>query len=433
MTFFGEHPWGRWAVPVAAFGIIATTAAVTNQQASADAGLPHRTAAQLLADLRSAHVQSLAGTVVQTADLGLPQLPGLSGGAGGPGGGRATAGSGATGSLTTLLTGSHTWRVWVDGPTRQRLALIDGSNESDVIRNGTDVWLWSSADKSAVHRHLPTMMHPLPRHSMAPSAKPGASPSTGQPGVPTTAPATPEEAANQALALMGQDTTVTTSGTATVAGRAAYELVLTPKDRATLVGSVRIAIDAQRHIPLRVQVYSTKLANPAFQVGFTAIDFTKPDASRFTFTPPPGTKVTDKGTAPTPGAHTPGAHTPGSPAPTPPRTTVPKASGSNPAPTQPGGPSSLPGVAQPKVVGSGWSTVVVGTLPQNTGGQSGTSQQSLMQQLGPVLGSLPQVSGSWGRGRLLEGTLVSAVLTDDGRVAVGAVGPQQLYAALAAK
>src|SRR5699024_6701086 len=34
MTFFGEHPWGRWAVPVAAFGVIAATAAVTNQQAS---------------------------------------------------------------------------------------------------------------------------------------------------------------------------------------------------------------------------------------------------------------------------------------------------------------------------------------------------------------------------------------------------------------
>jgi outer membrane lipoprotein-sorting protein len=413
MTIFREHPWSRWAVPVAAFGVIGATAVVTNQQANADPGLPHRTAAQLLADVRSSNVQTLSGTIVQTADLGLPQLPGLSGGAGGPGGGgRASAGSGATGTLSTLLTGSHTWRVWVDGPTRQRLALIDGSNESDIIHNGADVWLWSSADKSAVHRRVPTMMHPLPRHSMTPSTKPGASPSTGQPGVPTTAPATPEEAASQALAMMGQDTTVTTSGTATVAGRAAYELVLTPKDKATRIASVRIAIDGQRHVPLRVQVYSTKLANPAFQVGFTSVDFAKPDASRFTFTPPPGTKVTDKGTAPTP--------------------TVPKASGTNPTPTRPGGPSAA-GVPTPKVVGSGWSTVVVATVPKDTSGASGSTQQSLQQQLGPVLGSLPQVSGSWGRGRLLEGTLFSAVLTDDGRVAVGAVGPDQLYAALAAK
>jgi hypothetical protein len=230
--------------------------------------------------------------------------------------------------------------------------------------------------------------------------------------VPTTAPATPEEAASRALAMMGQDTTVTTSGTATVARRAAYELVLTPKDKATRIASVRIAIDGQRHVPLRVQVYSTKLANPAFQVGFTSVDFARPDASRFTFTPPSGTKVTDKGTAPTP--------------------SVPKASGTNPAPSRPGGPS-VAGLPKPKVVGSGWSAVVVVTLPKDTSGTSGSTQQSLQQQLAPVLGSLPQVSGTWGHGRLLEGTLFSAVLTDDGRVAVGAVGPDQLYAALAAK
>jgi hypothetical protein len=45
---------------------------------------------------------------------------------------------------------------------------------------------------------------------------------------------------------------------------------------------------------------------------------------------------------------------------------------------------------------------------------------------------LPEVHGSWGSGRLLEGTLFTAVLTNDGRLAIGAVGPQQVYAALAA-
>jgi hypothetical protein len=50
-----------------------------------------------------------------------------------------------------------------------------------------------------------------------------------------------------------------------------------------------------------------------------------------------------------------------------------------------------------------------------------------------MLELLPRVSGSWGSGHLLEGKLFSAVLTDDGRVAVGAVTPQTLYAALAAR
>jgi hypothetical protein len=47
-----------------------------------------------------------------------------------------------------------------------------------------------------------------------------------------------------------------------------------------------------------------------------------------------------------------------------------------------------------------------------------------------MLQALPRVSGSWGSGRLLSGSLFSAVITDDGRVAVGAVRPQLLYSAL---
>ena len=53
------------------------------------------------------------------------------------------------------------------------------------------------------------------------------------------------------------------------------------------------------------------------------------------------------------------------------------------------------------------------------------------KQLTTMLKVLPTVSGSWGSGHLLRGTLFSALLTDDGRVAVGAVAPEALYAALA--
>jgi hypothetical protein len=50
-----------------------------------------------------------------------------------------------------------------------------------------------------------------------------------------------------------------------------------------------------------------------------------------------------------------------------------------------------------------------------------------------MLQALPKVSGPWGSGRLLSGSLFSVVLTDDGRYAVGAVAPQALYKALAAR
>jgi hypothetical protein len=47
-----------------------------------------------------------------------------------------------------------------------------------------------------------------------------------------------------------------------------------------------------------------------------------------------------------------------------------------------------------------------------------------------VLRALPAVSGSWGSGHLLKGTLFSALLTDDGRLVIGAVAPDALYSAL---
>jgi hypothetical protein len=400
MSIFLDHPRTRWALPVAAVGVIGAVALTVNQTANADSGLPSRTAAQLLADVRTANVSSLSGTVVQSSDLGLPEIPGLAG-SGRPGS--------ASSSMTSLVSGTHTWRIWLDGPTRQRLALIGGNGESDVIHNGADVWLWSSADKSAVHHTLDADQ----ARAVATGKHSENAPSAGVPGpLPSGVPRTPDEAAAAALAVMGKDTAVTTSGTASVAGRAAYELILTPKDRTTLVGSVRIAIDSQEHVPLRVQVYSTKLTNPAFEVGFTAVDFANPDARQFAYTPPTGTKVTesDQLTAPKGGAS------------------------SNATPVKPSDRASSMMQGAPKVVGSGWSTVVVApfTLPSSQQKDGGSAADSAAQ-LNGILKALPTASGTWGSGHVLQGTLFSLVLTDDGRMAVGAVSPDRLYTALAAK
>jgi hypothetical protein len=70
----------------------------------------------------------------------------------------------------------------------------------------------------------------------------------------------------------------------------------------------------------------------------------------------------------------------------------------------------------------------------STGGATAKGdRQGTAAQLQGMLSLLPKTSGAWGSGRLLSGTLFSAVITDDGRVAIGAVSPQRLYAALAAK
>jgi len=115
MSFLNDHPRLRWIAPVAAVGLIGATSVVTTRTASADSGLPPRTAAQLLADVQQARLDSLSGTIVQTSDLGLPELPGV---------GSTASGGGGSSSLTSMLSGTHTWRAWYAGPTTSRTTSV---------------------------------------------------------------------------------------------------------------------------------------------------------------------------------------------------------------------------------------------------------------------------------------------------------------------
>jgi hypothetical protein len=72
------------------------------------------------------------------------------------------------------------------------------------------------------------------------------------------------------------------------------------------------------------------------------------------------------------------------------------------------------------------STTAVGKHRDCPAGEAG----GLGSVLGRVAGALPQVSGAWGTGRVLTGTLFTVVITDDGRIGVGAVTPDVVYAAL---
>jgi outer membrane lipoprotein-sorting protein len=349
----------RWGAPVVA---AAAAAAVASGVFTAEANpsLPPKTAGQLLVALQGAQVDGLSGTVVQDSDLGLPELPQVGSG-----------GSGSS-SLTSLLTGSHTLRVWYAGQDKQRVALLGSLGETDVVRNGTNAWLWSSESNSATHIKVPAGEAGRHEADKLPA------------GV------TPQEAADAALKALDPTTKVSTSSTTSVAGRSAYELVLAPKDTRALVGQVRLAVDSATSVPLRVQVFGKNSGEgPAFSVGFSSISFDVPSAAQFTFNPPPGAKVTE-GKLPT-----------------------------HQAP--PAGAAERARQAV-KTVGSGWTTVAVLPAPTPDGSRDSGS-------LGTFLDQLPQVSGSWGSGRLMTSTLVSALITDDGRLIVGMVPPDLLYAA----
>jgi outer membrane lipoprotein-sorting protein len=362
MTTFLHRRSARWLVALLAAVLLGAAGSIAGVlAASARGGLPHRSAAQLLVDVQKARVTGLSGTVVQNSDLGLPSLPGV--------------GGNGSSDLTSLVTGSHTLRVWYAGPQHARVALLGSLGESDVIRNGSDVWVWRSRDKSALHRSVP-------------AGEAGHNPSLMPPS-----PMTPQQAADAALKALSPTTKVSTDRTAVVAGRSAYELVLQPRGTGSLIGSVHIAVDGSTHVPTRVQVFARNATKPSFEVGFVSFNPTKPALSVFRFNPPPGTKVTE----------------------------APAGPGTQPHVGMPDGGKALAG-SRPAVVGTGWTSVVRGSVPASATGSAGS--------LTRMLDSLPRVTGSWGSGHLLRGSLFSAVLTDDGRFAAGAVPPQELYAVL---
>lgn len=352
MSVLTSRPVVRWLVPVAAVvTVIGGGAALGRFAAEAEPSLPPRSAAQLLVDLQTARFEGLSGTVVQRADLGLPPIAGLL----------------ADDGPANLLTGSHTLRVWHSGPKQQRIALVDTLGQRDFIRDGRDVWLWNSRTNSATHRVL------ADDEDVA---------------VPPGVPATPQDAAAQALAAIDPTTEVSVGRAATVAGRDAYELVLAPRDAASLVHQVRIAIDATEHLPLRFEVFAEGGDRPAFEVAFTQIDYARPDPDQFTFNPPPGVQITEKK----------------------------------------GGwdhPESRDDEEQPdlRAVGTGWTTVLVAKV----GDVSSAAAAEDVPDVDLLAGQLPAVQGDWGSGRLFRSDLVTALLTDDGRLIVGAVSPERLY------
>ena len=73
------------------------------------------------------------------------------------------------------------------------------------------------------------------------------------------------------------------------------------------------------------------------------------------------------------------------------------------------------------------ATGAVGQRPSSGSGLSGDTGAVA----GALIKSATRVSGSWGSGRLIKTSLVSLLITDNGRVLVGAVTPQVLYSAAA--
>ncbi|MFF4489711.1 outer membrane lipoprotein carrier protein LolA [Streptomyces sp. NPDC001544] len=382
----GRRKAARYVVPVAVVGVAAATIGLVPALAdSGDPDLPKITAQQLIDKIAKSDVQQLSGTVRVSTDLGLPDLGGLESGllsGAGQGGGGSSADPQS--KFTELLTGSHTLRVAADGPDRQKVSLIERAAEYSLIHDGKDVWGYDSKSDEVYHGTAE-------QHGKEQREK---------------TPATPKDFADEALKSVDDTTSVTVDGTVQVAGRDAYKLLVKPKQSGTTVGAISIAVDAKTGMPLKFTLTPASGGAAVLDAGFTQVSFAKPAASTFHFTPPKGAKVTqqdDAGKAPGKGFPQPGKG-------------APKSEG-----------DLAKGADGFKVIGKGWNSIATfdsgsegGGLPSGSGGGD----------LGGFLGSIgDHVTGKFGKGTVFSTRLVNALITDDGKVYVGAVTKNALVKA----
>jgi outer membrane lipoprotein-sorting protein len=249
-------------IMVAAAMVAATT--ISHGLASSDSPrMPGISPLSLLKKMAKPGTQGVSGTVRLSVDIGLPRLPKL--------------GSDGGADPLRLLSGVHYIRLATEssGPqARERVALMDTLSEYDLVRDGSDLWMWDSTRQLARHGSVDALTAALLAFaSPADLAKTFTGP-----------------AAVQTLLF---DTAYATRETTRVAGRDCYVLRITPHSDGTTVGSVRVAVDAQTGIPLSVAVYPTGSSKPAIQAEFESVGFAV-DPAELRFTPPPGATVVEE-------------------------------------------------------------------------------------------------------------------------------------------
>ncbi|HEX4702311.1 MAG TPA: outer membrane lipoprotein carrier protein LolA [Pseudonocardiaceae bacterium] len=351
----------RITLGAAAAGVVAGAVGIGFLAAPAGAGqsptLPGTTPAALVQSVLTSSPPAMSGTVAITNNLGLPAVPGLP---------AALAGG-----------NNNQIRVWTDGVHGSRISLPTPTSEETIIDDGTTVYDWNSATRTVTEHHL--------------NKADGKTAHKAEPAKPDTSNANldPASVARQLVSSVRQTSTISVDGTDVVANRPAYDLVLTPKpSQRTLLRQVRIAVDAQTHMPLQLTVLANNTNTPALQIGFNSIDIGPQDPALFRFSVPAGATVTNGDNKDKQSVDT-------------------------------------ANQTAPSIVGSGWETVVVMHLPSSMGQSGkGPDPMRLVQEFGKP------ISGSWGTGSLISTDVGNALVTSDGRVAAGFVPTQLLIKAL---
>ena len=194
----------------AAGGVLVGAVGLTLVAMPAGAGpapsLPQTTPEALVQSVATAKPVAFGGTVTATNNTGIP-LPGVS----------------------PSVDNSYQGNVYSDGAGKARGTFRQNNDQTTFVEDGKTAWTYHSDDRSVTKTVTPQGKTSQEHAKQDPAAM-----------------------SKQLIAQVKKYSTVDIDGTATVAGRKAYELVLTPKpSEKTLLREVRVAVDSATRMPLR--------------------------------------------------------------------------------------------------------------------------------------------------------------------------------------
>jgi outer membrane lipoprotein-sorting protein len=286
-----------WLPAVVAPSVIAAGLVIVPLQANA-IDLPDLTPAEVLTMAQGANVTAFSGVILKTTELGLPELefssmvdqqsidqmsekmpeefadfiP-------------QVLDQNLITQAVELIAGSHTIRVYA-ADEMMRVQILDPMAQRDLIVGESTVWM-HDFDKAIAYK---LDFDRAELEAMAVDAEADLLNYLAEAGKTL---ATPQEITTELLAAVDEGASIEVGIDHRVAGRGAYQLIVTPDAAESTVDYATLSIDAETGIGLQVQVYAKGQEEPAVSIGFESISFATPDASLFEFTAPAGTTIVD--------------------------------------------------------------------------------------------------------------------------------------------
>ena len=293
----------KWIPALVAPATVVALSIAVPMQANAVIDLPDKSASEILQMMNSEPDMSFSGRVTKVSNLGLPPIGNM------PDVSESmveemeenmpegmedfiprVTNSGVFTDVLEIISGTHEARIYVDGPDKLRIQILDPMSERSLTVNGDTVWFYDD-DKLAA-QFMTMDSAELEAKKAEYESENSADIEQRIADLPFDI-NNPAEVADYVLAEANEYSAITVGVDQNVAGRAAYELIATPLAAETTVDYVSVAVDAETGMALNVKIMAKGQIEPAMELGFTSIDYSTPAASIFEFTPSSDVTVTE--------------------------------------------------------------------------------------------------------------------------------------------